>query len=333
LALGAWLAGLAVPVGYSLWRWHSLEVRPVVTVTAVQPNVPEKIKLEDPVAAFDSARSSIRDLLAGHEHAEDVDLLILPETVIPRPIDPILAQGFMGRPDVYQWVRGLISSTGASVLFGSIGIENRSQDDWDYYNSAFLIDERGASRARYDKHHLVPVVERVPFLDPDWFTWAEYFGGFAVGRNLDVVALDESRFGVLICFESIFSGLSRGYRLQGADFLVNITNDAWFGREGWWWSLSGALWQHPSHLVLRAIENRVGIARVGNTGISATLDPLGRVHDATQLFRPAIFTADVPTTDGLTLFARVGDVVGWIAALAAAVAVVLPGLGRRSRRS
>jgi apolipoprotein N-acyltransferase len=147
------------------------------------------------------------------------------------------------------------------------------------------------------------------------------------------VALDESRFGVLICFESIFSGLSRGYRLQGADFLVNITNDAWFGREGWWWSLSGALWQHPSHLVLRAIENRVGIARVGNTGISATLDPLGRVHDATQLFKPAIFTADVPTTDGLTLFARVGDVVGWIAALAAAVGVVLPGLGRRSRRN
>ncbi len=333
LALVAWLAGLAVPVGYSLWRWQSLELRPVVTVTAVQPNVPEKIKLEDPVAAFDSARSSIRDLLAGHERAEDVDLLILPETVIPRPIDPILAQGFMGRPDIYQWVRGLVSSTGASVLFGSIGIENRSQDDWEYYNSAFLIDERGASRARYDKHHLVPVVERVPFLDPDWFTWAEYFGGFSVGRNLDVVALDESRFGVLICFESIFSGLSRGYRLQGADFLVNITNDAWFGREGWWWSLSGALWQHPSHLVLRAIETRVGIARVGNTGISATLDPLGRVHDATQLFKPAIFTADVPTTDGLTLFARLGDVVGWIAALAAAVGVVLPRLGPKSRRN
>jgi apolipoprotein N-acyltransferase len=332
LALGGWLAGVAVPVGYSLWRWQSLEMRPIVTVTAVQPNVPEKIKLEDPVAAFDSARSSIEILLAGHEPAEDVDLLILPETVIPRPIDPILAQGFMGRPDIYHWVRGLVRSTGAPVLFGSIGIENRSQDEWDYYNSAFLIDNRGANRARYDKHHLVPVVERVPFLDPDWFTWAEFFGGFSVGGNLDVLALDESRFGVLICYESIFSGLSRGYRLQGADFLVNITNDAWFGREGPWWSRSGALWQHPSHLVLRAIENRIGIARVGNTGISGTLDPLGRVHDATRLFRPAIFTADVLTTDGRTLFARTGDVVGWIAALAAAVGIVLPPLGRRSRR-
>jgi apolipoprotein N-acyltransferase len=85
--------------------------------------------------------------------------------------------------------------------------------------------------------------------------------------------------------------------------------------------------------VLRAIENRIGIARVANTGISGTLDPLGRVRDATPLFRPAIFTADVLTTDGLTLFARTGDVVGWIAGLAAAVGIFLPRLGRRSRRN
>ena len=71
---------------------------------------------------------------------------------------------------------------------------------------------------------------------------------------------------------------------------------------------------------------------MGNTGISETLDPLGRVHNATRLFRPAIFTADVLTTDGLTLFARTGDVVGWIAGFAAAVGVVLPRLGRRRRR-
>jgi apolipoprotein N-acyltransferase len=330
LALGGWILGVTVPVSYSLWRWQTLEMRPIATVTVVQPNVPEQLKLEDPVAAFDSARSSIEHLLAGHEPAQDVDLLILPETVIPRPIDPILAQKFMGRPDIYQWVTRLARSTDAPVLFGSIGIENRSQEEWDYYNSAFLIDERGARRARYDKQYLVPVVERVPFLDPAWFTWAEYFGGFSVGRNPDVVALDGGRLGVLICYESIFSGLSRDYRLQGADFLVNITNDAWFGREWPPWSRSSALWQHPSHLVLRAIENRIGIARAGNTGISETVDPLGRVQGATELFTPSIFTADLLTTDGLTLFARVGDVVGWIAALAAAVGVILPRIGRRS---
>jgi apolipoprotein N-acyltransferase len=330
LAIGAWLAVLAAPVSYSIWRWQSLESHPVATVTAVQPNVSERIKLEDPVAAFDSARSSIGSLMAGRDPGEETDLLILPETVIPRPIDPILAQGFMGRPDIYRWVRGLARSAGAPVLLGTIGVENRTQEEWDYYNSALLIDQQGASRARYDKHHLVPVVERVPFLDPDWFRWAEYFGGFSAGSGLDPLALDERHFGVLICYESVFSGLGRGYRLEGADFLVNITNDAWFGSDGPWWSSSGALWQHPSHLVLRAIENRIGIVRVANTGISGTLDPLGRVHETTRLFRPSIFTADLLTTDRLTLFARTGDLVGWMAALSAMIGAVLPRLRRRS---
>ena len=329
LALGGWLVALAAPISYSTWRWESLELRPVLTVTGVQPNVPGKIKQDDPAAAFEGARSSIESLFAGHEPAEEADLLILPETVIPGPIDPILAQRFMGRPDVYRWLAGLTGSSDARVLVGTVGIQNRSQEEWDYFNSAVLVDHRGASRARYDKRRLVPVVERVPFLDPDWFTWAGNFGGFTAGGSGDPLFLDEGRFGVLICFESIFSSLSRGYRQAGADLLVNITNDAWFGREGGWWSRSAALWQHPSHLVLRAIENRIGIARVGNTGISGTVDPLGRVRDTTRLFAPAIFTADVLTTDGLTLFARMGDAVGWIAALAA----VLPRLGGRDRRS
>lgn len=327
LALGGWLVGLAAPVGYSLWRWQSLELRPAATVSVVQPNVPQDIKL-DPAAAFDSARSSIEGLTTGHDPAAEVDLLILPETVVPRPIDPILGAGFMGRPDIYDWVGRLARFSEAAVLFGAIGIENRSQQEWDHYNSAYVVDERGARRTRYDKQRLVPFVERIPFLDPDWFGRARYFGGFDVGQTPDVISLGETGFGVLICYESIFAGLSRDYRLQGADFLVNITNDAWFGREKPWLSRSGALWQHPSHLVLRAIENRLGIARAANTGISGTVDPLGRVHDATRLFTPAIFTADVLTTDERTLFARHGDVVGWIAALAALVGAVLP----RSRR-
>jgi apolipoprotein N-acyltransferase len=152
-----------------------------------------------------------------------------------------------------------------------------------------------------------------------------------VGRNLTPLESGDLRFGVLVCYESIFAGLSRRYRLQGADFVVNITNDAWFGREDEWWSQSGALWQHPSHLVLRAIENRVGIARAANTGISQTVDPLGRVHNETKLFERTIFTADVLTTDGLTLFTRTGDLVGWLAALAAAFGAVLPRI--RQRRS
>ncbi len=330
LAFGGWLAAFAVPVGYSLWRWESLEMRPAATVTAIQPNVPESIKLNSE-AAVDSARQAVAELLSDWDRETQTDLLILPETVIPQPIEPILATQFRGRQDLRHWMGGLAFGTGASVVYGAIGIQNLSHEEWKYFNSAFLIDAFGRPVGRYDKHHLVPFVERVPFLNPEWFKWAEYFGGFAVGRNLTPLESGDLRFGVLVCYESIFAGLSRRYRLQGADFVVNITNDAWFGREDEWWSQSGALWQHPSHLVLRAIENRVGIARAANTGISQTVDPLGRVHNETKLFERTIFTADVLTTDGLTLFTRTGDLVGWLAALAAAFGAVLPRI--RQRRS
>ena len=127
-------------------------------------------------------------------------------------------------------------------------------------------------------------------------------------------------FGVLICYESIFPQLSRTYRRQGADFLVNITNDAWFGRERPIWSRTSALTQHPSHLVMRAIENRIGVARSANTGISLFVDPRGRRSAATPLFRPATRVATVETTDGLTLYTRLGD---WPGSLGAASAVLL----------
>lgn len=328
LALGAWIVALSAPIGYSVWRWKRLEVRQAAVVTAIQPNVPETIKLNSAIAV-DSARQAVGDLLTGWDRETRTDLLILPETVIPQPIEPILATGFMGRPDLRSWAGRLAFGTGAPVLYGAVGIQNISDEDWRYFNSAFLIDAFGRPVGRYDKRRLVPVVERVPFLDPDWFRWAEYFGGFSPGRKPEPLETGDLRFGVLVCYESIFAELSRRYRLQGADFLVNLTNDAWFGRETPWWTRSAALWQHPSHLVLRAVENRIGIARAANTGISLTVDPFGRVHHETELFRRAIFTADVITTDEVTQFARTGDLAGWLAVLAAAVGAVLPRVRRR----
>lgn len=324
----SWLAVLAVPIGYSIWRWESLELRPAATVTVVQPNVPESIKLNSEVAV-DSARQSVARLMSDWDREPRPDLLLLPETVIPQPIEPILGVRFLGRPDLRSWMGGLAMWTRASVLYGAIGIENISQEEWNYFNSAYLIDAFGRPVGRYDKRRLVPVVERVPFLNPEWFRWAEYFGGFSPGRASAPLETGDLRFGVLICYESAFADLGRGYRRQGADFLVNLTNDAWFGRESPRWTRSAALWQHPSHLVMRAIESRIGIARAANTGISQVLDPLGRVQHATELFEPAIFTADVQTTDEITLFARTGDVAGWLAALAAAAGVVLPRIRRR----
>jgi apolipoprotein N-acyltransferase len=125
----------------------------------------------------------------------------------------------------------------------------------------------------------------------------------------------------MICYESIFSPLALHYRRTGADFFVNITHDAWFGREVWW-SRSSALWQHPAHLVMRAIETRAGVARSANTGISEIVDPLGRISHETPLFERAAFAGEVMTTDGRTLYVRFGDVVGWGAVLLAIMGLI-----------
>jgi apolipoprotein N-acyltransferase len=114
---------------------------------------------------------------------------------------------------------------------------------------------------------------------------------------------------VLICYESAFEDLARRYRGAGADFLVNITNDAWFGR-------TSAPSQHASHLVLRAIETRAGIARAANDGVSEFVDPLGRVTQPSRLETQTVVTGPLLTSDVRTVYVRWGDWVGTIAVLA-----------------
>jgi apolipoprotein N-acyltransferase len=196
------------------------------------------------------------------------------------------------------------------ILFGVLDLTFPDPLDpsrYNYYNAAMLADSLGrvGTQPAYHKTYLVPVVERVPFLNPAWFGKLRYFGGLARGARPMPFELSFGKVGVLICYESIFPQRSRLYRDEGASVLVNITNDAWFGR-------TIAPYQHDAHLALRAIENRVGIVRAANTGISSYIDPLGREHGATELFVPAARTYQVQTTDLRPLYVRVGDWVGVI---------------------
>ncbi len=327
----AWLVVVLVPILYSTARWQMLELRPAARVGVIQPNIPQHIKL-DRVAATDSAMRATATLLSRElAGSGPFDLLILPETAIHLEFEPLPSRGFPGRPHLAAWSADLARRLDAAVLFGSVGLDDLGGGDYAYFNSAYLVSPEGA-RQRQDKHYLVPVVERVPFFDPAWFGELEHFGGFGRGdRQPEPLAAAGARFGVLICYESIYSPMTRHFRRAGADFLVNITNDAWFGREEPWWSRSSALWQHPAHMVMRAVETRAGVARSANTGISGLIDPLGRWSHRTELFVPAAFAGRVLTTDGLTVYVRYGDVVGWLALF-----VALGGAGAaflRSRRS
>jgi len=208
------------------------------------------------------------------------------------------------------------------VVFGAIGHEYRDDGSLIRFNSAFMLDADGhLTDYRYDKHRLVPVVERTPL--PFLLERLAFFGAYGRGTGWPLAeTANGARFGVLICYESSYQDVARGFRRAGADILVNLTNDAWYGREVWY-ARTLALWQHPAHLVMRAIENRVGIARSANTGISLFVDPLGRIYEETPLFTAEVRTAPVLTSDVLSVYTRWGDVVGSAAAISTVLLLLL----------
>lgn len=315
----AWLAAATVvligPILYGVWRDRTVEMRPVGRVAVVQPNIPEDLKMDRRVAA-DTSLKALTRLTLQVEH-DSLDLVAWPEVAVPSLLDPPHETGFS------RYLEGLARRIGAPIVTGAYGVEYRDNNRQVYFNSAFLATGDSVARPRYDKQYLVPFVERIPFVNPAWFesTFGDlrWFGGLGRGQSSPLMRIDHARFGVLICYESIFARLSREYRNEGADFLVNMTNDAWYGRPEWY-ARTSALWQHPSHLVMRAIENRVGIARPANTGISMFIDPKGRPHEWTGLFEPAVRVDTVYTTDERTLYTRWGD---WLATGFAVLALLM----------
>jgi apolipoprotein N-acyltransferase len=336
---------LFIPLSYSIFRWTTLDTRPAARVLVVQPNIPEDLKLERE-AAIDSSYTALNNLTRAQlDSAPIVQLVAWPETALPT-----FARN---APQWIDWAEEMARSYNVSLLYGAVDVQFYPDRSYDYYNAALFVNSDGVTEGTYRKHYLVPVVERVPYIPVAWMrglrlkaseeewriplvgrmsTFLRWFGGFGRGQEEQVFQIDGAGFGVMICYESIFAQLSRAYRRNGADFLVNITNDAWFGRERPWWSRTSALFQHPSHLVMRAIENRMGVARAANTGISMFVDPRGRVSQSTHLFEPATLVGTVHTTDGLTLYARFGDWPGWLSALSALGLVVWMWWTGRGRR-
>lgn len=314
---------VAVPMTWGVWRARTLQVRPVARVAVVQPNIPEHIKL-DARAALDSTFASL-DRLFPRLAGDSLDLVILPEVTFPLHPRAEYARPWMER------VRAYARAVDAPILFGGIGFEGDVYGDYVPYNSAFLMTPEGLTDFEYAKRYLVPMVERVPLVPAAWLRKLRHFGKFGVGQGWPVAHVAGAGWGVLICYESTYPEGSRALRKAGADVLVNITNDAWYGREPWY-ARTTALWQHPAHMVMRAIENRVGVARSANTGISLFVDPVGRVYNDTELFTADVRVDTVYTTDVLTLYTRLGDVTGNGAALAAFL-LMLASWRRGRRRS
>ncbi len=319
----AWVAAtVVVALAYGVWRERTTVLRPVTVVAVVQPNVGYEEKLAE--RDLDAHLQRLLRLTVRADSLPGVRLIAWPEAAVDGY--------FVDHPQWRQWIADTARRLGVPILAGGLDVQFYPSGTYDVYNAAFYFDTTGSDSTwpSYHKKYLVPIVERVPFLPPRWFGKLKWFGGFGHGDRFPVYpvaphgALPGGGFGVLICYESAFEDLPRLYRREGASFLLNITNDAWFGR-------IVAPYQHASHLVMRAIETRMGVARAANTGISEFVDPLGGTHLETPLEVERIAADTVYTVAGRTVYVRLGDWVGLLA-LAGSAALLLAAF-LRSRSS
>jgi apolipoprotein N-acyltransferase len=281
-----------------------------LTVGLIQGNVEQFMKW-NPV--FQKVvMGKYRDLTQAAAQSKP-QLIVWPETAMPFYYNQ--------HPVGTEFVNDLARQIQTPILFGSPHKENRDGHTI-HYNSAYLVSETGDTQNRYDKIHLVPFGEFVPFRKLLFFVekMVEMIGDFGRGKEATLFDVAGYKAGVSICYEIIFPDLIRQAVKNGADFLINITNDAWFGK-------SAASYQHMSMGALRAVENRVPIVRAANTGISGTIDANGALRDETDLFvEAAKITKITPRQRGLTFYTAYGDVFSWICLV---LTVVLPFIQRQ----
>ncbi len=256
---------LIVVFTYGIMRASTLKVLidgwQGLTVGVAQGNIEQALKWKKEMKA---STVEIYEGLVEKARKEGADLVILPETAMPFYLYYDTTLG--------SYMKNIAREEGVALLVGSPHYE-ASATGVHPYNSAFLIDREGNVADRYDKVHLVPFGEYVPLKKILFFVdkLAEGVGDFSPGGGLNPIRLDgDTGFGVLICYEAIFPEISAELLRKGASFLVNITNDGWFGR-------TWGPYQHFAISVMRAVEGRVFVVRAANTGISGIIEPTGRV--------------------------------------------------------
>jgi apolipoprotein N-acyltransferase len=313
---------LAAIWGYGGWRLHQASKAAATApdglgVALLQGNIEQNLKWDH--AAREAIFSIYRTLTLEAAAHPEVDLIVWPEAATPF---------FFANDRLFQARQlHLAQEAGRPLLFGSPTYARDGDQDV-MYNSAFLAGPAGMVRGRYDKIHLVPFGEYIPLRHVLFFLdkLVQGIGDFRSGEVYTVMAIPQGRFAVLICFEIIFPELVRQFVRHGAQFLVNITNDAWFG-------YSPASYQHLSMVVFRAVENRLPIVRAANTGISAVIDPTGRLSQQTDLFVRTWLKGRITPVEGPTTFyTRWGDLFAYGCLLVTAVAVVAGVVGRKRVR-
>jgi apolipoprotein N-acyltransferase len=230
------------------------------------------------------------------------DLVVWPES--PAPF-------FEDDARFEQAMKQVAHSEEAPLVVGSVGMSLAPEEPgWRMYNSALIVGADGARVGRYDKIHLVPFGEYVPYKELLFF--ARKLTGrvseFTRGTERKVFRLNGHRYGVFICYESVFADEVRQFAQLGAEVLVNISDDGWYGD-------TSAPWQHLNMARMRAIENRRWILRDTNSGVTVVIDPYGRVRQSIPRHAVDALPAGYGFRDDVTFYTAHGDVFGWACVL------------------
>jgi len=248
-------------------------------------------------------------------------LVVWPETATPRAINSDQA--------IYQKVKNLANSKGTHILLGSAQLQKfrvQGGKKGQYHNSAFLIGpEKGSNNdQRYDKVRLMTFGEYLPYKEK--IPWSvigiQEVGGYLPGNQYRVLKHPQIALGVTICWENIFPEVVTEFVRNGAQCIVNITNEAWFGK-------TAAPYQFLSMSVFRAVEQRLYVLRCANTGISCVIDPCGRVVDRIEdsrgldIFVRGFMNKSIVPLQSKTIYNQFGDWFAWLCVLVSILFLVV----------
>jgi apolipoprotein N-acyltransferase len=297
-------ATLAV-VAYGVWRLPQVDdaiaTAPKVRVALVQGNV--GIKEKGDVRYFDVNLEKYLELSEPEQDAADV--IVWPETVSQHWVEAEAVQ-LDGKENPFDALR-------THLIFGGLAFHLLSPKEAQEFNSAFVIGPHGDVLGRYDKRILMPFGEYLPFASyfPFIKSLSPETGGFTAGTTTSVFDVaGKVRVGQLICYEDLVPSMSRHAAQAGAEVLLNILNDAWYGN-------TAAPYQHQALALWRAIENRRYLLRGSNSGVTSIIDAAGRVVAEGGLFTAEVVRGRVPRLQLATVYTSYGDVFAWLVVAAA----------------
>ena len=296
-ALGA--AGLlAVCLAYgdqSIRRWEGFAPRH--TAALLQGN----ISADDPDNAMRYKFGKGYSVMAAGIKDPGLDLLVLPESPAP--------MSFQSDAEYRQLLHDLAHRYQLGIVFSNVAF-SETPGDQRYFNSAYFLGQDGSLRGRYDKIHLVPFGEYVPLKSMFFFMQSitQEVSDFSPGSGFLVVDTPVGRMSAIICFEAVFPELTRKFAARGSELIINLTNDGWYGD-------SAAPYQHLAMARWRAVENRRYLLRAANSGISAIVDPSGKVLTSTRLLHQDTCLGRFDFISCQSFYTRRGDLAAALCAI------------------